>query len=409
MIYLDYAASSPVLSEAAEQVMRFMTEEYANPSSIHQAAQKSRMVIDSARREIAGMLNCRPEELIFTSGGTESDNLAIFGAANGGVRHIITSAIEHEAVLQAAKAWRCGDRTLTILKPDSEGGIHPEQVEQAILELLEADRTMQPGAANAENRILVSVMTANNELGTIEPICGIGEICEKYGALFHTDAVQAFGHIPIDVKACHIDLLSASGHKLGAPKGVGFLYASSKAALKPQIYGGGQERKKRSGTLNTPGIAGLYEAVKYAEAHMAESAERISRLRNLFLRKILSALPDVRINGPQCLKDLEESTEPDRTGCLPGHLNLSFPGIEAESLLILLDMKGIAASAGSACASGALEPSHVLRALPGMDIERANASLRFSFGEFSTEEESEDAAEAVIEAVRRLRALRYGG
>ena len=393
MIYLDYAASAPVLPEAAAAALRFMTEEYANPSSIHQAAAESRGVIDHCRRQLAKMLNCAPEEIIFTSGGTESNNLAVFGTCGGKIRTLVTTAIEHESVLKAAEAWAAADpeRKLVILKPDEKGVIAAEFVEQAL--------------AEAASPVFVSVMTANNELGTIQPVHAIGAVCRKYGALFHTDAVQAFGHIPLDVKECGIGLLSASGHKCGAPKGVGFLYASKQAGLEPMIFGGGQERGLRSGTLNTPGIAGLYEAAKYAEAHMKASAERISSLRCGFYERIKAAIPDVIVNGPE-VSELTADGPADGS-FLPGHLNVSFPGVEAESLLILLDLRGIAASAGSACASGSLEPSHVLMALPGMTEERANASLRFTFGEFTTEEECGAAAEAVIESVRKLLALRY--
>ena len=402
MIYLDYAASAPVLPEAVEAALHFMTAEYANPSSIHRAAEESRAVIDCARRETAGMLNASPEEIIFTSGGTESDNLAVFGANGGKLRHIVTTAIEHEAVLQAAKAWlgepvnaqadvlcAADGRTVTFLYPDAFGRVGAADVETAVQGILSRD----PSCAGTE--ILVSVMTANNELGTVEPIAEIGDVCAKCGVLFHTDAVQAFGHIPLDVKEMHIDLLSASGHKFGAPKGVGFLYASPRAKLKPLIYGGGQERKKRSGTLNTPGIAGLYEAEKYAQAQMEASGERIAALRDGFLKTLTENVPGVAVNGPLA----------GNASCLPGHLNVSFSGVESESLLILLDLHGIAASAGSACASGALEPSHVLMALPGMTKTRANSSLRFTFGEQTTREEAEEAARIVAEDVKSLREM----
>lgn len=414
MIYLDYAASSPVLQRAAEEALRFMTDEYANPSSIHQAAYESRAVIDSARRRIAALLHGRPEEIIFTSGGTESDNLALFGAAGGRIRHVITTAVEHEAVLQSAKALTQEEgRTLTILKPDGRGRVSVAQVEEAIREILKEEKRRTEGSDSPEQTsgampsdtgILVSVMTANNEIGTIEPVKEIGAVCRKYGVLFHTDAVQAFGHIPIDVREMNIDLLSASGHKFGAPKGVGFLYASPRAGLRAMIHGGGQERRLRSGTLNTPGIAGLYEAVKYAADQMEASSQRIASLRDRFLSRVLLAIPEVEINSP-----LEASGLPEeRKICLPGHLNLSFRGIEAESLLILLDMAGIAASAGSACASGALEPSHVLMALPGMTEERANASLRFSLGEYTTAEEIDETVRILAHSVEHLRKLRCG-
>ena len=439
MIYLDYAASSPVLPEASAAALRFMTEEYANPSSIHQAAEKSREVIGRCRRKIAEMLGCRPEEIIFTSGGTESNNLAIFGAGNGKIRHIITAAIEHESVLRAAKAWKnaAPGRKLVILEPDRFGRISAESVEAAISEALsfrasEASRGTSPdlsfrasGASRgipsgndtpSPSEILVSVMTANNELGTVEPIRELGAVCKKYGVLFHTDAVQAFAHIPLSVRECGIDYLSASGHKFGAPKGVGFLYAGKAAGLQPLLYGGGQERGQRSGTLNTPGIAGMLAALEYCSEHMASSAKRISALRDAFLREVLEALPDTVVNSPlfespqsgSAAKSTEKSGPPALSCCLPGHLNLSFPGVEAESLLIHLDLYGIAASAGSACASGSLEPSHVLMALPGMTEERANGSLRFSFGEFTREEECSYAARKLIESVKKLRMLRYG-
>ena len=386
MIYLDYAASSPVLPEAAEAARFYMTEEYANPSSIHQAAEKSRDVIGRCRRKIAEMLGCTPSEILFTSGGTESNNLAVFGAGAGKIRHIITTAIEHESVLRAAKAWEAAEtgRKLTIMKPDRFGMVSAKQVDEAIHDL-------------PASETLVSVMTANNELGTIQPIREIGAVCKKYGVLFHTDAVQAFGHIPIDVGTSGIDYLSGSGHKFGAPKGVGFLYQAKDAPLRPLFYGGGQERGLRSGTLNTPGIAGQLFAAEYAEQHMAASVLRISALRDRFREEILAALPDTVENSCSRTKN-----------CLPGHLNLSFPGIEAETLLIHLDLQGVAVSAGSACASGSLEPSHVLMALPGMTVERANASLRFSFGEFTTEAECNTAAEILIASVRKLRNLRYG-
>ncbi len=412
MIYLDYAASSPVLPPAADMAVRFMTEEYANPSSIHQAAEESRAVIDRCRRKLADMLGCSPTEIIFTSGGTESNNLAVFGADSGKTRCLITTAIEHESVLRAAEAWESAGegRSLRVLKPDDRGIVSAEQTEEAVLEALSSRAGREAG------EILVSVMTANNELGTIEPIREIGAVCRKYGVLFHTDAVQAFGHIPIDVRECGIGLLSASGHKFGAPKGVGFLYKAGDVPLCPILFGGGQERTLRSGTLNTPGIAGMLAAAEYCETHMAGSAKRIFGLRNAFLREILTALPDTLVNSPlpegllteTAADNDDEEFDAASVICLPGHLNLCFPGIEAETLLIHLDLHGVAASAASACASGSLEPSHVLTALPGMTSERANASLRLSFGEFTTEEECAEAAETVIQSVKMLRKLRCG-
>ena len=358
-------------------MMPYFGELYGNPSSIYSFASAPREALANARATIAKIINAEPDEIIFTSGGTESDNHAILGAAYENAargKHIITTQIEHHAVLHTAKRLEKEGFTVTYLPVDSEGRVDPAALEAAI----------------TPETTLVTVMAANNEVGTIEPIAEIGTICRERKILFHTDAVQAVGHIEIDVKAMNIDMLSASAHKFNGPRGVGFLYVRRGSKVRRLIEGGGQERNRRSGTENIAGIVGMATALSYAHEHMAEEAARLSALRDQLMGEILK-IPATTATG-------------SLTHRLPGIVSVTVEGIEGESMVLLLDLNKIAASTGSACSTGSLDPSHVLIAL-GMKHEVAHGSLRLSLGRYSTEEDVEKIASTLPGIVERLRMM----
>ncbi len=378
MIYLDNAATTRVAPEVVEAMLPYFTESYGNPSALYSLGLSGKKAIAGVRRTIAGAIGAKQEEIYFTAGGSESDNWALKAVAEscaGRGRHIITTKIEHHAVLHTCQYLETRGFQVTYLDVDGEGLVAPESVEAAI----------------RPDTVLISVMFANNEIGTIEPVKEIGLIARKHGVLFHTDAVQAFGHIPIDVEELQIDLLSASAHKLNGPKGVGFLYIRDSLKLGSFVHGGGQERHKRAGTENVPGIVGFGAAVERAIRSMDERAARERMLRDYLIRRIEEEIPDCRLNG-------------HRTKRVPGNVNFSFRRVEGESALILLDGKGICASSGSACTTGSPDPSHVLLAL-GLTKEEARGALRFSLSEENSEEELETVVESLAEILAKLRSM----
>lgn len=377
-IYMDHAATTYVKPEVLDAMTPYFTEHFGNPSSIHSFARETKKAIDHAREQVANAIGATPSEIFFTSGATESDNWVLRGMAyqhkNKG-NHIITTAIEHHAILHTCQALEKQGFEVTYLEVDENGLVTPEQVKNAI-----TDKT-----------ILVSVMFANNEIGTIEPIEQIGAVCKEKGVVFHTDAVQAFGAVPIDVNKMNIDLLSITGHKLYGPKGTGALYIRKGVILKNLIEGGAQERGKRPGTENIAGIVGLGKAAELANEHMEENAARLTALRDQLIDGILQQIPETRLNG-------------HRTKRLPNNVNICFRYIEGESLLLLLDRAGIAASSGSACTSGSLDPSHVLLAI-GLPHEIAHGSLRLTLGACTTEEDVLYTIETLKTIVERLRQM----
>ena len=375
-IYADHAATTAMSGAAIEAMTRCMREEYGNPSSLYRIGQRAKEVLEAARAEVAAVLNARPEEIYFTSGGSEADNQAIRSAALAGKKkgknHIISTAFEHHAVLHTLEQLKAEGFEVTLLDVHENGVVRPEEVEAAI----------------RPETYLVTVMYANNEIGTVQPIREIGAVCRARGVLFHTDAVQAAGPLEIDVQAENIDYLSASGHKFHGPKGVGFLYARRGVPLLPLINGGAQEKGKRAGTENLPGIVGLSAALKETAAERDAENARLSVLRDRLIAG-LSEIPHSALNG-----DAEKR--------LPGNVNFCFEGIEGESLLLLLDEKGISASSGSACTSGSLDPSHVLLAI-GRVHDVAHGSLRLTLGRENTAEDVEYIIGAVKEVVSYLR------
>lgn len=377
-IYLDNAATTAVKPEVLEVMKPYFTEIYSNPSSVYSFAGKAKKAVEDAREQIAQVLHADASEIYFTAGGSESDNWAIKGtleALKDKGRHVITSKIEHHAVLHACEWLEKNGYEVTYLDVDENGLISPEELERAI----------------RPDTVLITIMFANNEIGTIEPIREIGAIAKKHGILFHTDAVQAFGHVPIDVEDMNIDMLSASGHKFHGPKGVGFLYLRNGIKMGPLIHGGAQERSRRAGTHNVPGIAGMGAAVKLAAEKMDENAKKETKLRDHLIARIEKEIPYVRVNG-------------HRQKRLPNNVNVCFRFIEGESLLILLDQKGICASSGSACTSGSLDPSHVLLAI-GLKHEIAHGSVRLTLSEETTKEEIDYVVDCLKEIVDRLRSL----
>lgn len=378
VIYLDNAATTPVRPEVVKAMLPYFTEKFGNPSSIYSIASESKKAVDYARDALAKALSVKTEEIYFTAGGSESDNWAIKATAeayqNKG-KHIITSKIEHHAVLHTCQHLEKQGFEITYLDVDENGIIKMDQLEQAI----------------RPDTILISVMYANNEIGTIEPVKEIGALANKHGVLFHTDAVQAFGQIPIDVNDCHIDMLSASGHKLNGPKGIGMLYIRKGLKLRSLLHGGAQERHRRAGTENVPGIVGFGKAVEIAMETMEERMKKETSMRDYLIDRILKEVPYVRLNG-------------HRTKRLPGNVNFSFQFIEGESLLIMLDMQNICASSGSACTSGSLDPSHVLLAI-GLPHEIAHGSLRLTLSEDITEDEIKYVITKIKEIVEKLRAM----
>lgn len=378
MIYLDNAATTKTAPEVVEAMLPYFTEHFGNASSIYALGSASKKAVNAARRTIAESIGAKMEEIYFTAGGSESDNWALKAVAEayeGKGRHIITSKIEHHAVLHTCEYLQKNGFEVTYLDVDETGLISVEALKAAI----------------RPDTILISIMFANNEIGTIEPIAEIGAIAKKHGILFHTDAVQAFGQLPIDVEELHIDLLSASAHKLNGPKGIGFLYVRNGLKLRSFIHGGAQERSKRAGTENVPAIVGFGKAVERAMLMMEEKTQKEFKLRDYLMKHLEEEVPYAFVNG-------------HRKNRLPNNVNISFRFIEGESLLIMLDMKGICASSGSACTSGSLDPSHVLLAI-GLKHEEAHGSLRLTLSEENTMEEMDVVVEEVKEIVDKLRAM----
>jgi cysteine desulfurase len=411
-VYLDYNATTPVEPQVLDAMVPYFSADFANASSIHTPGQRARAAVETAREQVASLIGARPQEIVFTSGGTESDNHAIFGAVNALItrpmqhppssvearerrwvvshtRHIITTSIEHEAVLHTCQELEMLGVQLTYLPVDREGRIDPESVRKAI----------QTGRANPDlpeapvppRTTLITIMHANNELGTVQPLEEIGRIAKEHKIYFHTDAVQSAGKIPIDVNSLNLDLLSLSGHKLYAPKGIGALYVRNGTRLRQLLYGGHHQRGFRPGTENVAGIAGLGKAAEIARNSVATDARRVSTLRDKLERGLLERIPHLRVNGALA----------PRT---PNTTNILFTGIEGEALVIALDLKGLACSVGAACSSGAVEPSHVLTAI-GLSQEEAKSSLRFSLGRHTTESDINFALEIIPAAVAQLRAL----
>ena len=377
-IYLDHNATTPVDPAVLGAMLPYFSGEFGNASSIHTFGQRARAAVETAREQVAALINARPQEIVFTSGGTESDNHAIFGvvaASSGGTKHVITSAIEHEAVLNTCQALEKQGVAVTYL-PVSRG---------SLIDLDELRRAIRP------ETVLISAMHANNELGAIQPLAEIGRMAAERDICFHTDAVQSVGKIPVDVRAFQLDLLSLSGHKFYGPKGVGAIYIKSGTRLRQFIYGGHHQRGLRPGTENVGGIAGLGKAAELARLALTEDAARISGLRDTLEQGILARVPASRINAAGA----------PRT---PNTSNIVFPGIEGEALVIALDLKGLACSTGAACSSGAVEPSHVLTAI-GLSAADARASIRFSLGRYTTTSEIGAALEIVPAAVAQLRQL----
>ena len=375
-IYLDNAATTKMSDHAIQAMLPYMNDIFGNPSSLHSAGQRANEALTNARERIAHLLNAKPSEITFTSGGSEADNQALISAAQlgekNGKKHIISTAFEHHAVLHTLNKLQREGFVITLIPVPENGLIQPEQV----------------AAALRSDTCLVSVMYANNEIGTIQPIAEIGALCRERGVLFHTDAVQAVGHLKIDVQSQHIDMLSLSAHKFHGPKGVGVLYARNGISLTPLIEGGAQERHKRAGTENIPGIMGMAAAMEDACAHLEENTAHVSALRNRLIQG-LSEIPHSVLNG-------------DAKNRLPGNVHFCFEGIEGESLLLFLNDKGICASSGSACTSGSLDPSHVLLAI-GRPHEIAHGSLRLSLSEETTESDIDITIQAVKDVVSRLR------
>lgn len=375
-IYADNAATTKMSDTAIKAMLPYLNEIYANPSSVHLLGQRSAAALFNARQQIAQVLGCAPREIYFTSGGSEADNQALISAAAlgkaQGKMHIISTAMEHHAILHTLEYLEAQGFTVTLLRPQADGIVTKKQVADA----LRADTC------------LVSIMYANNETGAIQPIREIGSLCRERNVLFHTDAVQAAGHVDIDVKRDNIDMLSLSAHKFHGPKGVGLLFSQSSINLTSLIRGGGQERSKRAGTENLPGIMGLAAALKEAQENMQANIKYVSSLRNA-LRNGLDKINGASFNG-------------SREHCLPGTINYSFAGVNGEALLSLLSNEGICCSSGSACSAGSLEPSHVLLAL-GLSHELAQSALRFSLGEYNTMDEVETLISKVTDAVNRLR------
>ncbi|MCM1522950.1 MAG: cysteine desulfurase NifS [Ruminococcus sp.] len=378
-IYADNSATTAVSESVLREMTPYFTEQYGNPSSIYKLGRNAGHAVENARERIAGAFGCNPKEIYFTSGGSEADNWAItetaLRLAEKGKKHIVTTAFEHHAVLHTCKTLEKQGFEVTYLPVGREGLVTAEQVKNAV----------------RDDTALVTVMYANNEIGTVLPIPEIAQVCREKGVLFHTDAVQAIGNVPINVKEQGIDMMSMSGHKIHAQKGIGFLYVRTGVALPNLIHGGAQEKGRRAGTENVPAIVGLAKAVEEATADIQGKRERISRLRDRIIDGILSQVPAARLNG-------------SREKRLAGNINISFLGVEGESLLLLLDMNGICASSGSACTSGSLDPSHVLLSL-GLPHEVAHGSLRLSIADPLTEEDADYIIKTVVNVVERIRGM----
>lgn len=379
MIYLDNAATTKTAPQVVEAMLPYFSEIYGNPSSVYELAQNAKSAVTQAREDIASVIGARAQDIYFTAGGTEADNWAIkaaYEAYKSRGNHIITTKIEHHAVLHTCEYLeKTQGAKITYLDVDENGLVRPEDLEAAI----------------TPETILISIMFANNEIGTIEPIAEIGRIAKEHGILFHTDAVQAFGQVPIQVDEMNIDMLSSSAHKINGPKGIGFLYIRKGVKIRSFIHGGAQERKRRAGTENVPGIVGYGCAAKLAAETMQERTEKEIHLRDYLIGRIINEIPYVRLNG-----------DPKRR--LPNNVNVSFQFVEGESLLIMLDMEGICASSGSACTSGSLDPSHVLLAI-GLPHEIAHGSLRMTLSAENTKEEMDLVVEKLKEIVEKLRSM----
>lgn len=377
-IYFDNAATTPVRKEVYEEILPYFMQYYGNASSVYTIARESKKALEKAREQVAKVLNAEPSEIYFTAGGSESDNMALKGVAEAlekKGKHIITTKIEHHAILHTCEYLEERGFEVTYLPVDEYGKISLEELKKAI----------------RNDTILISVMFANNEIGTIQPIAEIGAIAKERGIYFHTDAVQAVGHVKIDVQKMNIDLLSLSGHKLCGPKGIGAIYIRKGVNIKPLIHGGAQEKRRRAGTENIAGIVGLGKAIELAEKEMEENTKKLIYLRDKLIQGILEKIPYSKLNGHP-------------TNRLPGNCNVSFEFIEGESMLLLLDSKGIAASSGSACTSGSLDPSHVLLAI-GLPHEKAHGSLRLTLEYYNTEEEVDKVLKELPDIVSRLREM----
>ena len=377
-IYVDNAATTKVAPEVLEAMLPYFTQDYGNPSSIYAEGRKAKSAIEHAREQVAAAIGADPKEIYFTGSGSEADNWAIRSTARAlksKGNHLITSAVEHHAVLHTCKDLESQGYEVTYLPVDKYGMVSPDDVKSAI----------------KDTTVLISIMLANNEIGTIMPIAEIGEIAKAAGIVFHTDAVQAIGNIPVDVNAMNVDMLSLTGHKFHGPKGSGALYVRNGVKLMSFITGGAQERMRRAGTENVPGIVGLGKAIELATANIPEKQKKLTALRDAYIKKVLETIPYSHLNGHP-------------TKRLPGNANISFEFIEGEGMLLCLDMKGISASSGSACTSGSLDPSHVLLAI-GLKHEEAHGSLRVSFGEDNTTDDVNYIADSLKEIVERLRMM----
>jgi cysteine desulfurase len=381
-VYLDNNATTPVAPEVADAMMRYLHEDFGNASSVHWFGQRARDAVEQAREQVARLIGAHPKEIIFTSGGTESDNMSVFGAVgaarpgtSSGAKHVITTAIEHPAVLYAARELESRGTGVTYVPSGSGGVIETGDVADAI----------------RPETVLITVMLANNEVGTLQPVAEIGRVARQRGVTLHTDAVQAAGKVPVDVEALGVDLLSLSAHKLYGPKGVGALYVRRGTRLEPLMHGGHHERDRRPGTENVPGIVGLGAAAELAAQKLDEDAQRIAALRDRLQAGISQRLEGVSVNGHAAHRQ-------------PNTLNLSFDGLKGESLVMALDLEGVACSTGAACSSGSTEPSHVLTAM-GLSREAARSSLRLSLGRYNTKADVDTALEAIARVVERLRAL----
>lgn len=376
-IYLDHAATSPMNEQVIEKMMSHMESTFGNPSSIHSFGREARKELDESRMTIAQAIGAKHSEIVFTSGGTEADNMAILGAAyskekNG--KHIITTAIEHHAVLHTCGKLEMEGFEVTYLQPNENGLITVEQVKQAI-------RT---------DTILVTIMLGNNEVGTIQPIAEIGRVLKETDILFHTDAVQAFGLLPIHVDALQVDLLSISSHKINGPKGIGCLYIRQDSTIQPISFGGEQELKRRAGTENVPAIIGFAQAVKMSQEELEKKVQLYGELKEIFIQQLKAATIEFEING-------------DQSNCLAHILNISFTGTDVEAMLVNLDMEGIAVSSGSACTAGSIEPSHVLVAMFSNTSDRIRNSIRFSFGQGNTKEQMKEVVASLAKIIKRLK------
>ena len=377
-IYVDHSATTPIRKEVLDEMMPYLTEHFGNASSVYAEGRETKKAINLAREKVAAAIGAQAKEIYFTGSGTEADNWAIRSAFRANAakgNHIITSAVEHHAVLHTCKGLEKEGAEVTYLPVDKYGMVSPEDVEKAI----------------TEKTVLITIMAANNEIGTIMPIAKIGEIAKKHGVLFHTDAVQAIGMMDIDVNKMNIDMLSLTAHKFYGPKGAGALFVRQGVKLVPFMAGGAQERNKRAGTENTAAIVGLGKAIELATANIEEHTEKLRKMRDRFIERVLNEIPYTRLNGHP-------------TERMASNANISFEFIEGESLLLMLDMQGISASSGSACTSGSLDPSHVLLAI-GLKHEIAHGSLRVTFGSDNTIEDADKIADALVKIVARLREM----